>query len=95
MLDLDWGRRDTALELRAILGRDAAMPSARRTTLDRVHAAMPLQSDGRTCTPASAARCRAALGHDFLRLANALPARYPRGSGEKRLLDAMPLGVRR
>ena len=28
-------------------------------------------------------------GPDFLRLANALTALYPRGSEEKRLLDAM------
>ena len=30
-------------------------------------------------------------GPDFLRLANALSALYPRGSREKRLLDAMLL----
>ena len=32
---------------------------------------------------------------DFLRLANALSALYPRGSEEKRLLDAMLLAVPR
>jgi hypothetical protein len=32
-------------------------------------------------------------GVDFLRLANALSALYPRGSEEKRLLDAMLLAV--
>ncbi len=33
-------------------------------------------------------------GLDFLRLANALSALYPRGSDEKRLLDAMLLAAR-
>jgi hypothetical protein len=36
-----------------------------------------------------------ARGPDFLRLANALSALYPRGSQEKRLLDAMLLAVPR
>ncbi len=34
-------------------------------------------------------------GSDFLRLANALSALYPKGSEEKRLLDAMLLAVPR
>lgn len=34
-------------------------------------------------------------GPNFLRLSNALSALYPRGSEEKRLLDAMLLGVPR
>lgn len=34
-------------------------------------------------------------GHEFLRLANALSALYPRESEEKRLLDAMLLAVPR
>ena len=34
-------------------------------------------------------------GPDFLRLANALSALYPKGSEEKRLLDAMLLAVPR
>jgi len=33
-------------------------------------------------------------GPDFVRLANALSALYPRGSDEKRLLDAMLLATR-
>jgi adenine-specific DNA methylase len=65
------------------------------TTLDRVHAAMLLQSSGRT----NALRARLAAEQerspDFLRLANALSALYPRGSEEKRLLDAMLLAVPR
>ena len=32
-------------------------------------------------------------GPDFVRLANALSALYPKGSEEKRLLDAMLLAV--
>ena len=35
------------------------------------------------------------LGPDFLRLANALSALYPRGCEEKRLLDGMLLAVPR
>ena len=34
-------------------------------------------------------------GPDFLRLSNALSALYPKGSNEKRLLDAMLLAVPR
>ena len=34
-------------------------------------------------------------GPDFLRLANAFSALYPKGSEEKRLVDAMLLAVRR
>jgi hypothetical protein len=34
-------------------------------------------------------------GPDFLRLANALSALYPKGAEEKRLLDAMLLAVPR
>lgn len=49
--------------------------------------------------PPSARSCftRALHEHrpDFLRLANALSALYPRGSEEKRLLDAMLLAVPR
>lgn len=50
---------------------------------------------------ACTAALRAALeierrrGPDFLRLANALSALYPRSSPEKRLLDAMLLAVPR
>jgi hypothetical protein len=40
-------------------------------------------------------RGRRKAGADFLRLANALAALYPKGSEEKRLLDAMLLAVAR
>ena len=65
------------------------------TTLDRVHAAMLLQSSGRSQALRNLLRAEQERGPDFLRLANALTALYPRGSEEKRLLDAMLLAVPR
>jgi putative DNA methylase len=65
------------------------------TTLDRVHAAMLLQSSGRTNALRALLAAEQERGPDFLRLANALSALYPRGSEEKRLLDAMLLAVPR
>jgi adenine-specific DNA methylase len=65
------------------------------TTLDRVHAAMLLQSSGRTNALRALLAAEQERGPDFLRLANALSALYPRGSEEKRLLDAMFLAVPR
>ena len=61
------------------------------TTLDRVHAAMLLLASGRTEALRALIRAEQERGPDFLRLANALSALYPRGSDEKRLLDAMLL----
>jgi adenine-specific DNA methylase len=61
------------------------------TTLDRVHAAMLLQASGRSHALRALLRAEQGRGPDFLRLANALSALYPRGSDEKRLLDAMLL----
>jgi putative DNA methylase len=65
------------------------------TTLDRVHAAMLLQGGGRTNALRSLLKAEQERGSDFLRLANALSALYPRGSEEKRLLDAMLLAAPR
>ena len=65
------------------------------TTLDRVHAAMLLQASGRSQALRNLLRTEQERGPDFLRLANALTALYPRGSEEKRLLDAMLLAVPR
>lgn len=65
------------------------------TTLDRVHAAMLLQSSGRTNALRALLAAEQERGPDFLRLANALSALYPRGSEEKRLLDTMLLAVPR
>ena len=65
------------------------------TTLDRVHAAMLLQASGRSQALRNLLRSEQERGPDFLRLANALTALYPRGSEEKRLLDAMLLATPR
>jgi adenine-specific DNA methylase len=63
------------------------------TTLDRVHAAMLLQASGRTNALRALLQAEQDRSPDFLRLANALSALYPRESEEKRLLDAMLLTV--
>ena len=65
------------------------------TTLDRVHVSMLLQAGGRTNALRALLKAEQERGPDFLRLANALSALYPKGSEEKRLLDAMLLAVRR
>jgi hypothetical protein len=65
------------------------------TTLDRVHAAMLLQSSGASNALRALLEAETQRGPDFLRLANALSALYPRDSEEKRLLDAMLLAVPR
>jgi adenine-specific DNA methylase len=65
------------------------------TTLDRVHAAMLLQAGGQAHALRELIKAEQDRGPDFLRLANALSALYPKGSEEKRLLDAMLLAVPR
>jgi len=65
------------------------------TTLDRVHAAMLFQAGGQANALRELIRAEQQRGPDFLRLANALSALYPKGSEEKRLLDAMLLAVPR
>lgn len=65
------------------------------TTLDRIHAAMLLQSGGRTSALRALLKAEQERSSDFLRLANALSALYPKGSEEKRVLDAMLLAVPR
>ena len=65
------------------------------TTLDRVHAAMLLQAGGRANALRALLKDEQERGPDFLRLANALSALYPKASEEKRLLDAMLLAVPR
>ena len=65
------------------------------TTLDRLHAAMLLQAGGQTNGLRALLREETQRGPDFLRLANALSALYPKDSEEKRLLDAMLLAVPR
>ncbi|MEW6298514.1 MAG: DUF1156 domain-containing protein [Thermodesulfobacteriota bacterium] len=65
------------------------------TTLDRLHMAMLLQAGGRANALRALIKAEQERGPDFLRLANALSALYPKGSEEKRLLDAMLLAVPR
>jgi putative DNA methylase len=65
------------------------------TTLDRIHAAMLLQSSGQTNALRALLKAEQDRGPDFLRLANALSALYPKQSEEKRLLDAMLLAMPR
>ena len=65
------------------------------TTLDRVHAAMLLQTSGRSEALRNLLKAEQERGPGFLRLANALSALYPVNSEEKRLLDAMLLAAPR
>lgn len=65
------------------------------TTLDRVHAAMIFQASGRANALRALLKAEQERGPEFLRLSNALTALYPKGSEEKRLLDAMLLAVPR
>jgi len=75
--------------------QDSGEMDATATTLDRVHAAMLLQSGGQANALRALIKAEQDHGPDFLRLANALSALYPKGSEEKRLLDAMLLAVPR
>ncbi|MBZ5523274.1 MAG: DUF1156 domain-containing protein [Acidobacteriia bacterium] len=59
------------------------------TNLDRIHAAMLLQSSGRTNALRAMLKAEQERGPDFIRLANALSALYPKNSDEKRLIDTM------
>jgi adenine-specific DNA methylase len=73
-------------------------PAGRRletTTLDRVHTAMLLQRGGQSHALRTLLGAEVERGPDFLRLANALSALYPRDGEEKRLLDAALLAVPR
>jgi hypothetical protein len=77
-----------------------ALPAGSRakgavTTLDRVHAAMLLQANEQADGLRALIKAEQRRGTDFLRLANALSALYPKDSEEKKLLDAMLLAVPR
>ena len=80
---------------RNLLDGDAELQTIDATALDRVHAAMLLQASGHANALRTLIGAEQDRGPDFLRLANALSALYPRGSQEKRLLDAMLLAVPR
>ena len=77
------------------LGADAALQSPDATALDRVHAAMLLQAGGQSNALRALIVSEQERGPEFLRLSNALSALYPRGSREKRVLDAMLVAVPR
>ena len=81
-----------ASELPAV---DTILEAPETTALDRVHAAMLLQAGGHANALRALIVSEQDRGPDFLRLSNALSALYPRGSREKRLLDAMLLAVPR
>ena len=80
---------------KTILDGDAELQTIDATTLDRVHAAILLQASGHASALRTLISAEQDRGPEFLRLANALSALYPRGSQEKRLLDAMLLAVPR
>ncbi len=80
---------------KSILDSDDALHVPEATTLDRVHAGMLLQASGHANALRKLIQAEQDRGPDFLRLANALSALYPRWSREKRLLDAMILVVPR
>ena len=80
---------------KTILNEDAELQAVGATTLDRLHAAMLLQASGHASALRALIAAEQERGPAFLRLANALTALYPRGSQEKRLLDAMLLAVPR
>ncbi|HOG27698.1 MAG TPA: hypothetical protein PLT35_00335, partial [Vicinamibacterales bacterium] len=65
------------------------------TTLDRLHVGMLLQSAGRANALRAFLKAEVERSPDFMRLANALSALYPKDSEEKRLLDAMLLAAPR
>ncbi len=65
------------------------------TTLDRVHLGMLLQASGKSNALRTMLKAETERSPDFIRLANALSALYPKESEEKRLLDAMLLAVPR
>jgi hypothetical protein len=97
----DEGAASPAASAKRRKGSGADVPDAelrtrrQATTLDRVHAAMLLQAAGRAHALRALLQAEVERGSDFVRLANALSALYPRESDEKRLLDAMLLAVPR
>jgi putative DNA methylase len=87
-------RAPTAREKRDA-GATAGTAVLQATTLDRVHRAMLLQAGGQATALRALLEAETQRSPDFLRLANALSALYPKDSEEKRLLDAMLLAVPR
>ena len=94
----DWedsARPRSRRDRKTLLGSHAELQPLHATTLDRVHAAMLFQASGHAAALRKLIVDEQDRGPDFLRLANALSALYPRGSEEKRLLDAMLLAAPR
>jgi len=89
------GRPSGGKRTGTVVSDESLATAGEATTLDRVHAAMLLQAGGRTNALRALLRAEQERGPEFLRLANALSALYPKGSEEKRLLDAMLLAVPR
>lgn len=77
----------------AVAGQKPSAALREATTLDRVHAAMLLQAGGQATALRAMLEAETQRSPDFLRLANALSALYPKDSEEKRLLDAMLLAA--
>ena len=73
----------------------ASTPHHEVTTLDRLHTALLLQKSGQSNALRALIKTEQDRSPDFLRLANALSALYPRECEEKRLLDAMLVNVGR
>lgn len=86
------GRKKKA---RVDISEEEAQVRQEATTLDRVHAAMLLQAAGRANALRALLQAEQERGPDFGRLANALSALYPRGSHERRLLEAMLVAMPR
>ena len=80
---------------KAMLNDNAELQTIDATVLDRVHAAILLQASGHANALRALIGAEQDRGPDFMRLANALSALYPRGCQEKRLLDAMLLAIPR
>jgi len=80
------------MENQKIRSEDSA---SEKTTLDRIHMAMLLQRSGNAVALRDFLRAELARGPEFLLLANALSALYPKDSEEKRLVDAVLLVSRR
>ncbi|MEA3202088.1 MAG: putative methylase [Thermoplasmata archaeon] len=89
-------KKKGAKKAKATVGDDAAGDRSKQvTTLDRVHAAMLLQQSGQTAALRSLLADEKRRGPDFERLANALAALYPKGTDERRLVEAMLLAMPR
>jgi adenine-specific DNA methylase len=74
-------------------GEEDAEDRRNATTLDRVHAAMLFQASGASRALRALLEAEVDRGPEFVRLANALSALYPKDSEEKRLLDGMLLNM--